>query len=121
MADLSSTQLSIIAIAVVVVLALIVFGLRRGSLKSANFEGLGVQAGLEGGQEAEPLEGQTMQTDDFKSNRSRFRIVKGARTSFRRTRFKNSLLEILPDQEAAPTRPVDPPIPPDPQPPQDPH
>ncbi|MFB6551934.1 hypothetical protein [Streptomyces sp. NPDC056405] len=105
-------QLVVIAIIVLAVLAVIVLGLRRGSLKSANFQGLGMRAGVEGGQEAKPLTDQTMQTDDFRSKRSRFRMVKGARTSFRRTRFKHSVVEILPDDGTIPpdrTRPLDPP------------
>jgi hypothetical protein len=106
MADLSPVQLTIIAVAVVVIVSLIVFGMRRGLLRRVNFQGLGVSADLEGNQEAKPLKEQTMQTDDFKAKGSWFRIVKGARTSFRRTRFKNSLLEILPDSGTAPAAPA---------------
>ncbi|MEV5733771.1 hypothetical protein [Streptomyces sp. NPDC052292] len=102
MADLSTTQLIVIGLIVVVVLSLIVLGLRRGSLKSANFQGLGVRAGVEGGQESPPLTDQTMQTDDFKSKRSEMRIVKSARTSFKRTRFTDTTLEILPDDGTNP-------------------
>lgn len=102
MVDFSPTQLLIIGAVVVVVLALIVLGLRRGSLKSANIQGLGMRAGLEGGREAKPLPDQTIQTDDFKSKYSLIRIVRGSRTSFKRTRFKHSVLEIVPDNGATP-------------------
>ncbi|WP_320775785.1 hypothetical protein [Streptomyces sp. CRN 30] len=111
MVDLSPTQLVIIAVIVLGILALIVFGLRRGSLKRADFQGLGVRAGVEGHQEAKPLADQTMQTDGLKSRRSRFRIVKSARTSFRRSSFSRSTVEILPDDGSVPpdrTPPSDP-------------
>lgn len=112
MVDLSPMQLLVVGIIVLGIVGLIVFGLRRGSLKSANIQGLGMRAGVEGGQEAKPVTNQTMQVDRFKSKRSRFRMVKGAKTSFRRARFKHSVVEILPDDGTVPpdgTNPADPP------------
>lgn len=97
MADLSPAQLAIVGLVVVIAVVTIVLGLRRGSLKSAHFRGLGVRARVEGAPETKPLAGQTIQTDDFSAKRSYLRIVKGARTSFRRTRFEHSVLEIVPD------------------------
>ncbi|MYV51693.1 hypothetical protein [Streptomyces sp. SID3212] len=114
MVDLSPTQLLVIGGVLLALLAVLVLGLRRGSLKKADFQGAGVRASLEGTEEAKPLEEQTIQTDDFKSTNSRFRIVKNARTSFKRTRFKHSLLEILPDDGSTPPEAVKPPEPPDP-------
>ncbi|WP_225850758.1 hypothetical protein [Streptomyces sp. HPF1205] len=107
MADLSPAQLAIVGLVVVIAVVAIVFGLRRGSLRSAQFRGLGVRARVDGAPEAKQLPGQTVQTDDFTAKRSYLRIVKGARTSFRRTRFENSVLDIVPDNgPAAPERPA---------------
>ncbi|MFF5145290.1 hypothetical protein ACFY6U_37190 [Streptomyces sp. NPDC013157] len=97
MADLSPTQLIVIAVIVVVVVALIVLGLRRGSLKSASFQGLGVRADVKGGQEPAPLADQTLQTDGFKAKRSFLLTVKSAKISLKRTHLNESTVQILPD------------------------
>ncbi|WP_143196864.1 hypothetical protein [Streptomyces sp. CB00455] len=97
MVDLSPTQLLIIGGVVLVVVALLVWGLRRGSLRSASVRGMGMGARIEGAPESRPLADQTVQTDEVKARSSRFRIMLGAKTSFRRSSFKNSLVEIVPD------------------------
>ncbi|MFJ9026397.1 hypothetical protein ACIRPU_41550 [Streptomyces sp. NPDC102259] len=101
----------VIGIIVIIVLGLVVFGLRRGTLKSASVRGMGVTAGVEGHEESKPLKGQTMQTDGLRTKKSSIRMVKSARTSFKRTRLDESLIEILPDDGSPLRRPTDPPPP----------
>lgn len=105
MGGLSATELLIICGIIVIVLALVVLGLRRGTLKSASVRTMGVSAGVEGHKEAQPLPDQTMQTDGLKVNKSDIRMVKSAKTVFKRTRFKNSTLDIVSDD--VPQRPTD--------------
>ncbi|WP_129308380.1 hypothetical protein [Streptomyces sp. L2] len=97
MAELSPTQLVIVAVIVVAVVALIVLGLRRGSLKSASFQGMGMRADVKGGQEPAPLADQTLQTDGYKAKRSHLVSVKSAKMSLKRTKLTDSTVQILPD------------------------
>ncbi|MFD9520929.1 hypothetical protein [Streptomyces sp. NPDC059979] len=101
MVDFSPTQLLIIAVVVLVVVALVVLGLRRGALRSASVRGMGMGARIEGAPESKPLADQTIQTDEVKSKSSFFRIMLGAKTSFRRSSFKNSIVEIVPNEPGA--------------------
>lgn len=111
MGGFTTTELWVIAVVALAVLALIALGLWRGRLKSAHVRGMGVTAGIEGHAEAKPLEDQTIQADGLKVSRSSIRMVKSAKTSFRRTRFsRGSSLEITPDDGFLP-RPADPPSP----------
>ena len=96
MADLSTTKFLIIAGSVIVVVALAVFGLRRG-LRKASVEGYGVRADLEGAEPENQLTDQEMQTRDFKSKSSLFTMPKGVRTTFTRSRFDDSVVQIVPD------------------------
>ncbi|MGW3323693.1 hypothetical protein [Streptomyces virginiae] len=105
MVDLSPTQLLIIGLIVLVLVAIVVLGLRRGSLRSASVRGMGMRARIEGAAESKPLTNQTIQTDDVKAKSSWFRIMLGAKTSFRRSRFKNSVVEIVSDDAAATQEP----------------
>lgn len=107
MVDLSPTQLLIIGVIVLVLVALVVFGLRRGSLRSASLRGMGMGARIEGAPESKPLTDQTIQTDEVKAKSSWFRIMIGAKTSFRRSRFKNSVVEIVSDGTGATQEPGD--------------
>lgn len=100
MGDLTPTQLLIIGGIVVVVAGLAIFGLRRG-LRRASVEGYGVRADLEGAEPEKPLSDQEMQTHDFTSKSSFFKISRGARTSFSRSRFKNSVVQIVSDETPA--------------------
>ncbi|PWK66858.1 hypothetical protein BCL76_110344 [Streptomyces sp. CG 926] len=105
MVDLSPTQLLIIGGVVLVLVALVVLGLRRGSLRSASVRGMGIGARIEGAAESKPLTNQTIQTDEVKAKSSWFRIMLGAKTSFKRSRFKNSVVEIVPDGTGAAQEP----------------
>ncbi|MFJ4618176.1 hypothetical protein [Streptomyces sp. NPDC088812] len=103
--------LIVVCVIGVVALGLIVLGLRRGSLKRASLRGMGAKAEFEGHREAEPLRGQTVQADDLKVTKSSLRMVRSARAIFKRTRFKKSVFEILPDDGSPLRRPTDPPPP----------
>ncbi|MGC5035192.1 hypothetical protein ACPXCS_17925 [Streptomyces sp. DT190] len=111
MGGFTATELWVIGVIVLAVLTLIAVGLWRGRLKSAHVKGMGVTAGIEGHAEAKPLGNQTIQADGLKVSRSSIRMVKSARTSFRKARFtRGSRLEITPDDGYLP-RPADPPSP----------
>lgn len=111
MGGLTNTETMGVCVIAVIALGLIVLGLRRGSLKRASVRALGAHAEVEGHEEAKPLEQQTIQSDDLKVTKSSMRMIKSARVLFKRTRFKKSVFEILPDDGSPLRRPTDPPPP----------
>ncbi|MBB4950795.1 hypothetical protein F4556_006330 [Kitasatospora gansuensis] len=103
MVDLTVTQLLVIGGVVVIALGLIVYGLRRGSLKKAELRAVGVRAAVEGHEPVAPEPHRTFESDRLKTRRSSIKVVKGATTKFRRSSFEDSAVEIT--DSAAPTDP----------------